>query len=113
MSAGLGIWLGRKAGLTTNLAILVAVGNAICGDSAIAATAPVIKAKEEVATALSLTAILGVGIVIALPAVKPLANLNYEQYGILAGLSVYAVPRCSPRLSPSASSPARSARSSS
>jgi uncharacterized integral membrane protein (TIGR00698 family) len=91
---GLGIWLGRKAGLSTNLAILVAVGNAICGNSAIAATAPVIKAKkEEVATALSLTAILGVGIVIALPAVKPLANLNYEQYGILAGLSVYAVPQ--------------------
>ncbi|MCC6703453.1 MAG: YeiH family putative sulfate export transporter [Thermomicrobiales bacterium] len=91
---GLGILLGRKAGLSTRLAILVAVGNAICGNSAIAATAPVIKAKkEEVAAALSLTALLGVGIVIALPAVKPLANLNYEQYGILAGLSVYAVPQ--------------------
>jgi uncharacterized integral membrane protein (TIGR00698 family) len=91
---GIGILLGRKAGLTTRLAILIAVGNAICGNSAIAATAPVIKAKkEEVAAALSLTAILGVGIVIALPAVKPLANLNDEQYGILAGLSVYAVPQ--------------------
>ncbi|MEZ4497427.1 MAG: putative sulfate exporter family transporter [Thermomicrobiales bacterium] len=91
---GIGIWLGRKAGLTTNLAILVAVGNAICGNSAIAATAPIIRAKkEEVAAALSLTAILGVGIVIALPATKPLANLNFEQYGILAGLSVYAVPQ--------------------
>ena len=91
---GLGIFLGRKAGLTMNLAVLVAVGNAICGNSAIAATAPVIKAKkEEVAAALSLTALLGVGIVIALPAVKPLASLNYEQYGILAGLSVYAVPQ--------------------
>ena len=91
---GIGIWLGRKAGLTANLAILVAVGNAICGNSAIAATAPIIRAKkEEVAAALSLTAILGVGIVIALPATKPLANLDYEQYGILAGLSVYAVPQ--------------------
>jgi uncharacterized integral membrane protein (TIGR00698 family) len=91
---GLGVWLGRKAGLSSKLAILVAVGNAICGNSAIAATAPVIKAKkEEVATALSLTAMLGVGIVIALPAVKPLADLNNEQYGILAGLSVYAVPQ--------------------
>jgi uncharacterized membrane protein YadS len=37
--------------------------------------------------------LLGVGIVIALPALKPLADLNDEQYGILAGLSVYAVPQ--------------------
>lgn len=91
---GLGILLGRWAGLSSRLAILVAVGNAICGNSAIAATAPVIKAKkEEVAAALSLTAILGVGIVIALPALQPLADLSDEQYGILAGLSVYAVPQ--------------------
>jgi uncharacterized integral membrane protein (TIGR00698 family) len=91
---GAGILLGRRAGLSSRLAILVAVGNAICGNSAIAATAPVIKAKkEEVAAAISLTALLGVGIVIALPALKPLADLNDEQYGILAGLSVYAVPQ--------------------
>jgi len=91
---GVGIVIGRKAGLTTGLAILVAVGNAICGNSAIAATAPVIKAKkEEVAAALSLTAILGVGIVIALPHLQPIFGLNDGQYGILAGLSVYAVPQ--------------------
>jgi uncharacterized integral membrane protein (TIGR00698 family) len=89
-----GIYLGRKAGLTPRLAILVAVGNAICGNSAIAAVAPVIKAKkEEVASAIALTAVLGVGIVIALPAMKPLANLDNREYGILAGLSVYAVPQ--------------------
>lgn len=89
-----GIYLGRKAGLTPRLAILVAVGNAICGNSAIAAVAPVIKAKkEEVASAIALTAVLGVGIVVALPAMKPLANLDNREYGILAGLSVYAVPQ--------------------
>jgi uncharacterized integral membrane protein (TIGR00698 family) len=89
-----GIYLGRKAGLTPRLAILVAVGNAICGNSAIAAVAPVIKAKkEEVASAIALTAVLGVGIVIALPATKPIFNLDNREYGILAGLSVYAVPQ--------------------
>jgi uncharacterized integral membrane protein (TIGR00698 family) len=91
---GAGILLGRRAGLSSRLAILVAVGNAICGNSAIAAMAPIIKAKkDEVAAAIALTALLGVGIVIALPALKPLADLNDEQYGILAGLSVYAVPQ--------------------
>jgi uncharacterized integral membrane protein (TIGR00698 family) len=91
---GTGIYLGRRAGLSGRLSILVAVGNAICGNSAIAAVAPVIKAKkEEVASAIALTAILGVGIVIALPVMKPLANLDNREYGILAGLSVYAVPQ--------------------
>lgn len=91
---GTGIYLGRRAGLSGRLSILVAVGNAICGNSAIAAVAPVIKAKkEEVASAIALTAILGVGIVVALPAMKPLANLDNREYGILAGLSVYAVPQ--------------------
>ena len=38
---------GRKSGLSTELITLSAVGNAICGSSAIAAAAPVIQAKEK------------------------------------------------------------------
>lgn len=89
-----GTLLGRAAGLSTKLAILVAVGNAVCGNSAIAAVAPVIRAKkQEVASAIALTAVLGVGVVIGLPALIPLAGLSHAQYGILAGLTVYAVPQ--------------------
>jgi len=43
----LGTWLGKKMGLDKTLTTLVGVGTAICGASAIAATAPAIKAKEE------------------------------------------------------------------
>lgn len=89
-----GTVMGRAAGLPTKLAILVAVGNAVCGNSAIAAVAPVIRAKKgEVASAIALTALLGVGVVLALPALIPLAGLSHTQYGILAGLTVYAVPQ--------------------
>lgn len=42
-----GLWLGRKLGLNDRLATLIAVGTCICGASAIAATGPAIKAKEE------------------------------------------------------------------
>lgn len=89
-----GISIGRRLGLDTTLATLVAVGNAICGNSAIAAVAPVIRAKKaEVAAAIALTAVWGVGVVLVLPLLVPLLNLSYERYGVVAGLSVYAVPQ--------------------
>jgi len=47
VSLFLGIWLGRKLGLEGRLATLIGVGTAICGASAIAATGPAIKAREE------------------------------------------------------------------
>ena len=43
----LAAWMTRAFGLPRRLAILVAVGTAICGNSAIAATAPVIGAHED------------------------------------------------------------------
>ncbi|HWK79817.1 MAG TPA: putative sulfate exporter family transporter, partial [Thermomicrobiales bacterium] len=89
-----GIAIGRAAGLGTRLAILVAVGNAICGNSAIAAVAPAIRAKkEEVASAIALTAVFGVGVVLTLPLLIPVFDLSHERYGVIAGLTVYAVPQ--------------------
>jgi uncharacterized integral membrane protein (TIGR00698 family) len=91
---GAGYTIGRAAGLSPNLAILVACGNAICGNSAIAAVAPVIGAEtEDVAASIALTAVLGVLVVLGLPLlIAPLA-LSHYQYGVLAGLTVYAVPQ--------------------
>lgn len=89
-----GVTIGRAMGLGTRLAVLVAVGNAICGNSAIAAVAPAIRAKkQEVAAAITLTAVLGVGVVLVLPLLVPLFSLTDERYGVIAGLSVYAVPQ--------------------
>lgn len=94
MTLLVGIALGKSMGLNARLATLVAVGNAICGNSAIAAVAPVIRAKKaEVAAAIALTAVLGVGVVLVLPLLVPLLNLSNERYGVVAGLSVYAVPQ--------------------
>lgn len=86
--------LGRLIGLPTRLAILVAVGNSICGNSAIAAVAPAIRAeKRDVASAVALTAVVGVALVLSLPVLIPVLALSHNQYGILAGLTVYAVPQ--------------------
>jgi uncharacterized integral membrane protein (TIGR00698 family) len=86
--------LGRMLGLPKRMAVLVACGNAICGNSAIAAVAPVIGAKPaDVASSIAFTAILGVIVVLALPLLMPLIGLSITQYGVLAGLTVYAVPQ--------------------
>jgi uncharacterized integral membrane protein (TIGR00698 family) len=91
---GVSYLIGRGVGLAPRLAILVAVGNAICGNSAIAAVAPVIGAqKKDVASAIALTAVIGVCLVIGLPLLIPLIGLDHYQYGVLAGMSVYAVPQ--------------------
>jgi uncharacterized integral membrane protein (TIGR00698 family) len=89
-----GYALGRALRLRWRLALLVAVGNAICGNSAIAAVAPVIGAEpDDVASSIAFTAVLGVAVVLALPAlIQPLGLTEY-QYGVLAGLTVYAVPQ--------------------
>jgi uncharacterized integral membrane protein (TIGR00698 family) len=84
----------RALGLPARMAILVAAGNAICGNSAIAAVAPVIGAdSKDVAAAIAFTAVLGVLMVLGLPLFVPLAGLSEHQYGVLAGLTVYAVPQ--------------------
>jgi uncharacterized integral membrane protein (TIGR00698 family) len=86
--------VGRAVGLPRRMAALVACGNAICGNSAIAAVAPIIGATgREVAAAVAFTAVLGVAVVLALPLLIPALGLSATQYGVLAGLTVYAVPQ--------------------
>ncbi len=86
--------IGRLLGLPRRMAVLVACGNSICGNSAIAAVAPVIGADgKDVAASIAFTAALGVVVVLGLPLVAPLLHLNGLQFGVLAGLTVYAVPQ--------------------
>jgi uncharacterized integral membrane protein (TIGR00698 family) len=86
--------ISRALGLRQRMAILVACGNSICGNSAIAAVAPVIGAgAEDIASAIAFTAVLGVIVVLLLPLLVPVLALSLTQYGVLAGLTVYAVPQ--------------------
>ena len=84
----------RAIGLPQRVSILIACGNSICGNSAIAAVAPVIGADgDDVASSISVTAVLGVAVVLGLPFLVPVLQLSLTQYGVLAGLTVYAVPQ--------------------
>ncbi len=95
---GLGIIVGqlisRALGLSRRLGILIAVGNSICGNSAIAAVAPVVKAeKEEITLSIAFTGVIGVLVVVLLPLLAPLVGLDNTEFGIWAGTTVYAVPQ--------------------
>ena len=84
----------RSLGLPQRMAILIACGNSICGNSAIAAVAPIIGAdSDDVAASIAFTAVLGVAVVLGLPFLVPVLSLSLKQYGVLAGLTVYAVPQ--------------------
>ncbi len=86
--------IGRALRLPHRMALLVACGNSICGNSAIAAVAPIIGADgEDVAASIAFTAVLGVLVVLGLPFLPALLHMTGLQYGVLAGLTVYAVPQ--------------------
>ena len=86
--------IARALGLPQRMAILIACGNSICGNSAIAAVAPVIGAdSDDVAASIAFTAVLGVVMVLGLPLLVPVLTMSLTQYGVLAGLTVYAVPQ--------------------
>jgi len=86
--------MGRVLGLPFRMALLVACGNSICGNSAIATVAPLIGADgEDVAASIGFTALLGVVVVLLLPLLGMALGLSKLQFGILAGLTVYAVPQ--------------------
>jgi uncharacterized integral membrane protein (TIGR00698 family) len=94
ISIGVSYLICRALRLPTRLSVLIACGNSICGNSAIAAVAPVIGADgDDIACAISFTAVLGVIVVLTLPLLVPLLHLSLTQYGVLAGLTVYAVPQ--------------------
>ena len=84
----------RLLGLPKRMAVLVACGNSICGNSAIAAVAPTIGADgDDVAASIAFTAVLGVLVVLGLPILGVALGLSPLRFGALAGLTVYAVPQ--------------------
>ena len=75
--------------LDTKLATLIGVGSSICGGSAIAATAPVIHAKEkEVAQAISVIFFFNVIAALVFPTLGTWLHLSNEGFALFAGTAV-------------------------
>jgi uncharacterized integral membrane protein (TIGR00698 family) len=85
----LGTWLARRLGLVPPLSSLLTVGMAICGNSAILALAPIIRAPHrETAYAVSTITIFGLIGVVLLPVLGRLMSLPDPTFGMWSGLAV-------------------------
>lgn len=89
-AAFLTAWLvGRGLRLQGNTATLIGVGTAICGGSAIAATAPVIKADDkEIAYSISTIFLFNIAAVFLFPLLGHLLHMNDTGFGIWAGTAI-------------------------
>ena len=87
------IFIGKKLGFNENFRFLMASGNAVCGSSAIAATAPVIDADDQdKGIAITIVNITGIVLMFALPLIgRALFKADTIQTGALIGGTLQSV----------------------
>ena len=85
----LGTWLAGRLGVASPLSALITVGMAICGNSAILALSPILRAPHrETAYAVSTITLFGLVGVLVLPVLGAALGLSDATFGTWAGLAV-------------------------
>lgn len=86
----LGLLMGKLLKLDSKLSLLISVGTAICGGSAIAAVAPVIKPKHhQLSFALAVVFVLNGVALFVFPYVGRLLHLSQETFGYWAAIAIH------------------------
>ena len=89
-AATIGTLLGRVLKTEKDTSLLITVGTAICGGSAIAAVAPVIRAKNhEVSVALGTVFMLNAAALFIFPWVGHHLDLTQTQFGLWSALAIH------------------------
>jgi uncharacterized integral membrane protein (TIGR00698 family) len=87
-------FLGKVFNLPTGLAVLLSVGTTICGGSAIAVTAPLIKAREEETSyAIGTIALWGLLAIILYPKIAQMLAVGDINFGVFAGTAIHSTPQ--------------------
>ena len=90
VAIGLGLGLGRALGVARDTALLVGVGTAICGGSAIAAVASVIEPDEhELSVSLAVVFVLNAVGLLVFPVVGHALGLSEPVFGRWAALAIH------------------------
>lgn len=80
---------GRVLGVALELRLLMAAGIGICGNSAIAAVAPLVGAQQRhIATAVAMITVVGTAAVFAYPLIGDLLGLSSEDQGVWSGIAI-------------------------
>ncbi len=86
--------LARWWKFTSIEALLLGIGTAICGGSAIVAVAPVIKAKQaEVAVSVATVTLIGLVAMFLLPIVGVFLGMDARAFGLWVGLVIHQTPQ--------------------
>ncbi|MEG1616919.1 MAG: putative sulfate exporter family transporter [Bacteroidales bacterium] len=86
----LGIFLGRKMHIDKKTSYLISSGTAICGGSAIAAVAPVVKANDhEITVAMGTIFVLNAIALFIFPPIGHLLDMTQEQFGLWAAIAIH------------------------
>lgn len=86
----LGLLLGKFLGVRGHSSYLISIGTAICGGSAIAAVAPVLKADEtEISVALGTVFVLNALALFLFPPLGTALGLTQEQFGVWAAIAIH------------------------
>ena len=86
---GFVLLVGRLMNLPRRLVLLIGVGTAVCGNSAIIATAPVVKAEErEVSFAVATITLFGTLAVFLYPLLGGALHLSDSVFGLWTGVAV-------------------------
>jgi len=87
-----GVLIGKFYGVDKKLALLLGIGNGVCGSSAISATAPVIQPQHShIGISVAIVNLLGTLGIFLLPAIAIFFNLSDIDAGILIGNTLQAV----------------------
>ncbi len=88
----LGQWLGRRLKISQKASVLISVGTAICGGSAIAAVSSVIVATEqEISIAMGTIFLLNAVALYIFPLLGHLLHLTSDQFGTWAGVAIHDI----------------------
>ncbi len=89
-SFAVGLMLGKLLGIHHRVAFLLSSGAAICGGTAMAAVAPIIKAKpQELLIAMTIIFLLNAVAIIVFPLVGNYLEMNNFEFGAWAALAIH------------------------
>ena len=86
----IGILIGKLIKLPKNLTLLLVSGTAICGGTAIASLAPIIKAKsEDLVASISLIFLLNAIAIILFPYIGEFYEMTDAEFGVFSALTIH------------------------
>ena len=86
----IGILLAKAFNINNSLGLLISSGTAICGATAIAAIAPIIKSKpKELLIALSIIFTFNAIAIVAFPLIGQSLEMSYEHFGAWSAMAIH------------------------